>query len=47
MDWINKAYWGGYPWTQEDEVEREERTAFLKWAQQTNAYEGRVNHDIT
>jgi hypothetical protein len=42
MDWLHKAYWEGYPWTQEDEFEREERTAFLMWAQKTNAYRGRI-----
>ena len=39
-DWIWKAWDGGYPWTQADEVEREERYAFWQWAQDTNAYEG-------
>ncbi len=39
-DWIWKAFNGGYPWTQEDEVEREQRYTFYEWAQNTNAYEG-------
>jgi hypothetical protein len=39
-DWIWKAFNGGYPWTQEDEAEREQRYAFWEWAQDTNAYEG-------
>ena len=42
MDWLHKAYYVGHPWTQEDEAEREERFAFLMWAQKTNAYAGRI-----
>lgn len=42
LRWLSEAYEGGYLWTQEDEFEREERTAFYKWAQRTNAYRGRV-----
>lgn len=45
MDWLHKAYCEGYPWTQEDEAEREQRTAFLFWAQKTNAYAGRIEHE--
>jgi hypothetical protein len=45
MDWLHKAYCEGYPWTQEDEAEREQRTAFLFWAQRTNAYAGRIEHE--
>lgn len=42
MDWLHKAYYIGHPWTQEDEAQREERFAFLMWAQKTNAYAGRI-----
>jgi len=42
MDWLHKAYWEGHPWAVEDEFEREERLAFLMWAQKTNAYAGRI-----
>ncbi len=39
-DWIWKAFNEGYLWTQSDEAEREQRHAFLRWAQTTNAYKG-------
>lgn len=42
MDWLHKAYWEGHPWAVENEFEREERLAFLMWAQKTNAYAGRI-----
>lgn len=42
LDWLYKAYYEGYLWTQADEVEREQRTAFFFWAQETNAYAGRI-----
>lgn len=42
MDWLHKAYWEGHPWAVADEFEREERLAFLMWAQKTNAYAGRI-----
>lgn len=42
MSWLQQSYEAGFLWTQEVEAEREERTAFYSWAQQTNAYEGRV-----
>ncbi len=46
MDWLHSAYYVGYPWTQEEETEREARSAFFFWAQQTNAYAGRISDEL-
>lgn len=42
MDWLHKAYYEGHPWAIKDETEKEDRLAFLMWAQRTNAYKGRI-----
>ncbi len=47
MDWLHKAYYEGHPWAIENEFEREERLAFLMWAQKTNAYAGRIADEPT
>lgn len=41
-EWLNRAFYDGYAWAQENEAEREQRIAFLEWAQATDPYQGRL-----
>ena len=41
-EWLRRAFYEGRAWVQENEAEREQRNAFLEWAQLTDPYKGRL-----
>lgn len=41
-EWLPRAFEEGVAWAQENQAEREQRSAFLEWAQATDPYKGRL-----